>query len=85
LFVTRTVVFGLTRRPCGFPRVASRESANPRASACGFRKQAEFREHEAGRLYTGSYHLATRRAADAIAGPGGTVMILSYAGVDVSG
>ena len=66
-------------------RAPLQESANPRASVCGARKQAEFREHEAGRLYTGTYHRGARRAADAIAGPGGKIMILSYAGADVSG
>jgi hypothetical protein len=39
----------------------------------------------AGDLYSGSYHRAARRAADAIAAPAPRIMILSYAGADVSG
>jgi hypothetical protein len=51
---------------------------------CGARKKACF-ETRAGEMYTGSYHRAARRAADAIAAPGTRVMILSYAGPDMSG
>jgi len=36
-------------------------------------------------MYIGSYHRAARRAADAISTPGDRIMILSYAGTDVSG
>jgi hypothetical protein len=36
-------------------------------------------------MYIGSYHRAARRAADAISVSGDRVMILSYAGADVSG
>jgi len=45
--------------------------------ACGVRKVATWRATPAGMLYTGSYHAAARRAADAIADPGTRVMILS--------
>ncbi len=44
--------------------------------ACGSRKTACF-EAPAGDLYSGSYHRAARRAADAIAGPDTRVMIVS--------
>jgi hypothetical protein len=59
-------------------------AANPRASGCGARKAACV-EAPAGQMYTGSYHRAPRRAADAIAIPQTRVMILSYTGADVSG
>jgi hypothetical protein len=52
--------------------------------ACGARKRPEPWVHPAGQLYTGSYHAAARAAAQAITAPGGRVMILSYAGADVS-
>jgi len=44
--------------------------------ACGSRKAACL-EASAGEMYVGSYHLAARRAAEAIATPGTRVMILS--------
>jgi hypothetical protein len=36
-------------------------------------------------MYVGSYHRAARRAADAISTPGSRIVILSYAGPDMSG
>jgi hypothetical protein len=51
--------------------------------ACGVRKANCF-EAPAGAMYLGSYHRAARRAADAITTPGTRVIILSYAGADVS-
>jgi hypothetical protein len=36
-------------------------------------------------MYIGSYHRAARRAANAISTPGTRIMILSYAGPDMSG
>lgn len=44
--------------------------------ACGARKAACF-DAPAGQMYTGSFHRAARRAADALAGPGTRIMILS--------
>ncbi|WP_049575570.1 hypothetical protein [Streptomyces sp. SBT349] len=40
----------------------------------------------AGEMYTGSYHLAARRAAHALTGGGrtGRVLVPSYAGTDMS-
>jgi hypothetical protein len=52
--------------------------------ACGARKAACF-EAPAREMYTGSYHGTARRAADAIATPETRIMILSYAGPDMSG
>jgi hypothetical protein len=52
--------------------------------ACGSRKKNCI-EAAAGEMYVGSYHLAARRAATAIATPGTRVMVLSYASADVSG
>jgi hypothetical protein len=42
---------------------------------CGAAKQAQ--DAPAGELYTGSYHRACRRAADALTAQGGTVVVLS--------
>jgi hypothetical protein len=50
------------------------ESANPLASPCGARKLTE--PAPAGQLYTGSYHLACRRAAAALTTPD-RILILS--------
>ncbi|MGW3038008.1 DUF6884 domain-containing protein, partial [Streptomyces sp. NPDC001178] len=52
------------------------ESTNPRASPCSAAKLAVDRPTPARHLYTGSYHLMCRRAAERIAGPAG-VLVLS--------
>ena len=48
-------------------------------------RKANCFEAPAGQMYIGSYHRAARRAADAISTPGDRIMILSYAGPDMSG
>ncbi|WP_324618279.1 MULTISPECIES: DUF6884 domain-containing protein [unclassified Streptomyces] len=55
------------------------ESWNPRAFSCGGRKNSADHPVPAGKRYTGSYHLALRRAADALTHNGliGRVLILS--------
>lgn len=84
LWRTRTRAAGELPIGFGFQPECAQEFANPRASACGARKTACF-EAPAGQMYTGSYHRAARRAADAITTPGTRIMIVSYAGADVSG
>jgi hypothetical protein len=81
---TRPVISAQPAHRCGFPPHHIQDFANPRASACGARK-ADCFEAPAGQMYIGSYHRAARRAADAISTSGDRVVILSYAGADVSG
>ncbi|WP_353963564.1 DUF6884 domain-containing protein [Streptomyces canus] len=59
-----------------FPAERVQDSSNLRALPCAAAKLAVGRPTPARHLYTGSYHLMCRRAAERIAGPTG-VLVLS--------